>query len=155
MKRTLWSFTRCDRISEEWKKYRMESHSGLEKGIRPQGGTRMGMSPEDAQTFLHEIEQAIGTDTVLLDLYRQMLVSAIRYARLRTEWFMAPVETRCEIDAQRRAAHNAFIDACNILSRAMNRLGKPIKWRRALGEDRKEIGDFACWLHGILGNRAR
>lgn len=115
----------------------------------------MGMSPEDAQTILQEIEQAIGTDAVLLDLYQQMLAAAIRYARLRSEWFMVPVETRCEMDAQRRAAHNAFIDACNILSRAMNKLGKPIAWRQVLGQDRKEIGDFACWLHAILGVRAR
>jgi tetratricopeptide (TPR) repeat protein len=46
-------------------------------------------------------------------------------------------------------------DACNILSRAMNERGKDISWRAQLGQDRREIGDFACYIHCILGLSAR
>ena len=59
------------------------------------------------------------------------------------------------MDGQRRAAHNAFIDACNAMSRAMHTAGFSNEWRAELTMDRKEIGDFACYMHCILGVRAR
>ena len=68
---------------------------------------------------------------------------------------MTDLEGRRGMDAQRRSTHDALIDACNILSRGCVRAGRPIAWRGRLGEDRKEIGDFACHLHAILGILAR
>ena len=56
---------------------------------------------------------------------------------------------------QRTAAHDRFIDTCHILSRNMRARGEDKAWRSLLGEDRKEIGDFACHLTAILGVRAR
>jgi hypothetical protein len=64
-------------------------------------------------------------------------------------------QDRQDADAGRTAAHNAFIDALNILSRAMKKEGKDNEWRRLLGDDRKEIGDFACFLVAHLGILAR
>lgn len=85
------------------------------------------------------------------DLFRR----AVRYAGLRAEWFLIPREERIERSALRRNAHDAFIDACNILSRAMSNEGEYTGWRDLLGTDRKRIGDFACHLHCILGLAAR
>ncbi len=62
---------------------------------------------------------------------------------------------RLAADRQRTAAHNAFIDAANILSRAMGQAGQDNEWRRVLGDDRKVIGDFACFLVAHLGVLAR
>lgn len=59
------------------------------------------------------------------------------------------------MDASRAAAHDTFIDACNILSRAMLAAGEPIAWRAEIGTERGDIGDFACLLHCVLGLRAR
>ena len=113
------------------------------------------MRPEEAQTILDEIEQNTRDDDILHDLYQDLLVTSLRYARLRAEWFVAGLEARQEMDARRTAAHDALIDACNILSRAMHQRGKSTAWRRQVGENRKEIGDFACWLHAVMGIRAR
>jgi len=55
--------------------------------------------------------------------------------------------------AQRR--HDTLIDACNILWRAMAKSEKAMNWRQTMGDDREDIGDFACQLHCILGIRAR
>jgi len=55
------------------------------------------------------------------------------------------------MEAGRTAAHNALIDACNIMSRNMCETDEGIEWRRELGDERKRIGDFACWLHALLG----
>lgn len=89
------------------------------------------------------------------DLLTDVLHAAIRYSRIRAEWFLMHSQERQEADASRTAAHNAFIDALNILSRSMKKSGQDNEWRRSLGDDRKEIGDFACYLTAHLGILAR
>lgn len=59
-------------------------------------------------------------------------------------------EQRIEMDQRRRLAHNTFIDACN-----MGAEGEDNSWRADLGDDRKIIGDFACFVHCFLGIEAR
>ena len=91
-----------------------------------------------------------------LDSLRRDLVSAaVRYAGMRVEWALADLADRPRMDVARTAAHDALIDACNILSRNMARAGEDNRWRARLGDDRKAIGDFACYLHALLGIRAR
>jgi len=88
-------------------------------------------------------------------LRRQLYARAIRYARIRADWSLADLDARNEMDRTRTLAHDALIDAVNILSRAMVASGEDNAWRAVLGGDRKTIGDFACWLHALLGIRAR
>jgi hypothetical protein len=92
---------------------------------------------------------------MLRALQRELLQLALGYARRRADWRMADLETRKAADAARTAAHDAFIDACNILSRNLAKRGRPNLWRQRLGDNRKEIGDFACYVHCILGIQAR
>ncbi len=88
-------------------------------------------------------------------LNRDLILCAVRYARLRTDWILATPEARREMDAGRTAAHNALIDSTNTLSRAMLKAGEDTAWRRKLGDDRKEIGDWACYVHAHLGLLAK
>ena len=85
----------------------------------------------------------------------QLLRTAIRYSNMRVEWLLMTSAERLEVDRQRTAAHNAFIDAVNILSRAMGKAGQDNSWRQVLGDNRKDIGDFACFLVAHLGILAR
>jgi hypothetical protein len=94
-------------------------------------------------------------ETKELDLKRGLILCAVRYARLRTDWRLANPDDRRAMDSVRTAAHNALIDAANILSRAMVKTGEDATWRRKLGDDRKEIGDWACHVHAHLGIEAR
>lgn len=89
------------------------------------------------------------------ELKDALVQAAMRYARIRTDWQQTSPQARTEMDAVRRRAHDVFIDACNILSRDMSARGEDIKWRERLGRKREEIGDFACYLHCILGIGAR
>lgn len=72
------------------------------------------MNIEEAQRTMQHIE-----DSCLLSLRRSLLLSAARYAEARVCWRLALLEERRDMDAGRTAAHNAFIDACNIMSRNM------------------------------------
>jgi len=88
-------------------------------------------------------------------LVNSLLKSAIRYSRLRVDWYFSDQEQRIEMDEERTIAHNAFISACDILSRNMKAAGEDNQWRIQIGVDRKTIGDFACLLHAIIGIEAR
>ncbi len=97
---------------------------------------------------------------VLLTSQQQTFVnslvkSAVRYARLRVDWLLSDQEGRNELEAERTASHNAFISTCDILSRNMLKSGEDNSWRTQIGNKRKDIGDFACLIHAVLGINAR
>ena len=93
--------------------------------------------------------------TRLVSLRIDLIRAALSYSNHRVQWMLALQEQRSEMDAARSRAHNAFIDTCNILSRNMAAGGESIEWRRLLGDDRKEIGDIACYIILFLGLAAR
>jgi hypothetical protein len=94
-------------------------------------------------------------------LWDDLLRAATRYANLRVQWALTPPgKERGDYDRQRTLAHNVLIDSCNAMSRAMSSQGLDIAWRKQLGdhrtrEGRKTIGDFACFVHCLLGVSAR
>lgn len=83
-------------------------------------------------------------------LRNQLIAAAIRYAHIRAEWKSMSAEERISADPERTAAHNRFIDACNILSRNQISSGEDASWHKTIGSDRKMIGDFACWIHAFV-----
>ena len=93
--------------------------------------------------------------TSFYDLECSLVKSAIRYAHIRVDWELSSAHVRRDMDDERTRSHNTFIDSCNILSRNMAKIGEDNSWRQLLGEDRKTVGDFACYLHCLLGLKAR
>jgi hypothetical protein len=87
----------------------------------------------------------------LKTLVDPLIKSAIRYANIRAEWKFLNTTERAEKDLERTAAHNCFIDACNILSRNQAANGENCEWRKKLSNDRKTIGDLACYIHLFIG----
>jgi hypothetical protein len=107
-----------------------------------------------------ELKEAENIFEILRTSYFQsfveaLLKSAIRYSRLRVDWYLTNQEQRREMEEERTIAHNAFISACDILSRNMKQRGEDYKWRFQIGNNRKSIGDFACLLHAVMGIKAR
>ena len=108
------------------------------------------MSNKTAKVILDQIES-----TNLKHLMNDLIDYAIRYARIRTDWNRSNLNERRELYESRTRTHNIFIDSCNILSRNMQKSGEDNSWRNMLGDNRKIIGDFACYIHYILGLRSR
>ena len=98
-------------------------------------------------------EQINGTS--LQSLRCSLYQLAIDYATIRSQWPLMTLEQRKETDPRRTIAHNAFIDSVNILSRNMAKQGEDNSWRGVLGDDRKVIGDFACYVALFLALEAR
>ena len=113
------------------------------------------MDWDTAMTCFDEANAQPGEDQQLRLLQREFLRPAIRYARIRADWQLATVDMRSQMSAERTGAHNTFIEACNALSRYMASHGMTTSWRTRLGTDRKILGDFACFIHCILGLQAR
>jgi hypothetical protein len=90
-------------------------------------------------------------DTRHGDLRHDLIRAAASYAQHRAEWYLAATEERGCMGQARTVAHNAFIDCCNILSRQMAKSGESTGWRGMLGVDRREIGDFACYVALFVG----
>ena len=108
------------------------------------------MDIADARTAFALIEK-----TRLGELKAALLQAAIRYAARRSEYALADAAAKAGLEDARTRAHNAFIDACNILSRSMAAAGEDISWRQALGDNRREIGDLAYHLQLFLAMKAR
>lgn len=102
-----------------------------------------------------EILDGAGFDADSADLYKNVFAAAVKYSQSRAGWPLWDREKRQEEDYTRTSRHNQVIDSLNILARYLKSQGKPVSWRDALGDDRKRIGDFACYLVFIGSLNAR
>jgi hypothetical protein len=93
--------------------------------------------------------------TSLTRLRNGFYTLAIRYTVTRAQWNFLSVEEKMESNDARTRLHNTLIDSLNILARNMSEAGEPVDWRKTLGDDRKVIGDFACYVSAWLGIRQR
>ena len=86
-----------------------------------------------------------------MDFWNDCIGKAFEYAYVRNRWELMSREERMEIDSSRTAMHNGFITSLNILARIAGNEGVDNSWREDLGEERKRIGDFACFISYITG----
>jgi hypothetical protein len=106
--------------------------------------------------FLHAKQIYDKLDTTKLSkLKNNLFEAAFNYARIRADWYLMDEAEKRANDEARTRAHDTFIDCCNILSREMIKAGENADWRLYLGSDRKEIGNFACYLHCFVGLNER
>ncbi len=101
---------------------------------------------EQMAALHREIMDEAGLDADSADLYKDVFTAAVKYSQSRAEWPLWDRERRMAEDSARTSRHNQVIDSFNILARYLRMQGKPASWRDALGDDRKRIGDFACYL---------
>lgn len=92
-------------------------------------------------------------DEDIVDLYNRLIEKAVRYAHIRAEWNTLNREEKLERDSSRTAAHDSFIASVNIISRTEGEIGS--QWRERLGNSRKRVGDFACYISLFLSLEAR
>ncbi len=86
-----------------------------------------------------------------MDFWNDCLKKAAEYTKIRNDWETMTPGERAAADRGRSIKHDAFIDALNILSRIAGKEGADSSWRTELGDDRKRIGDFACFISYITG----
>lgn len=116
---------------------------------------------EKMQTIHMEMLAEIGADMEALELYGELTKVATRYAAIRANWLLLSREEKSEQDSGRTSCHNSVITHFNMLERYLKQQGKTAAWRDELGyeeddpNNRKAIGDFACYLAFVNGINAR
>lgn len=93
------------------------------------------------------------TDEDIVGLYNQMLQKAVRYANTRSKWHTLTRDEKLESDDSRTMLHDSFIASVNIIARTEGEIGA--QWKELLTDDRKRIGDFACYVALFLAIDAR
>lgn len=111
---------------------------------------------EKADEILSRIEASLDkNDEDAIELYNDFLEGAIAYANVRAGWLLLSNDEKMEQDKGRTYRHDSVINRVNILARYFEKTGKEVSWREELGESRKAIGDFACYVSLVYGLRAR
>lgn len=87
----------------------------------------------------------------IMDFVKDMVDKANKYTSIRCKWEFMTNEERMEEDSMRTALHNSFITSINIVSRILVSEGIDVSWREKLGDDRKIVGDFACFISFMIG----
>lgn len=108
------------------------------------------MDFEKNWTVLETYEKS--KDETLLELLDDVYTKAEKYATMRLAWRKMTVEEKCAKDSLRTSLHDVFIDSLKIINRyALKCEYEPL----TLSDDRKEIGDFACFIVYKLSCRER
>jgi hypothetical protein len=110
------------------------------------------MDYEESMKLFDLIKQAGNdNDEDWKELYNDFLEHAVEYAHTRARWyFMTPKEIG-EANKSRTEKHDTVISSIHILARYAKSKGWDASWETILDHERKDIGDFACYIHGIIG----
>ena len=111
------------------------------------------LTMEDALRIYTQMTECISKCTLedKMDFWNDFLKRAAKYTDIRNRWELMSREERIDADAGRTATHDGFITSVNVLSRIAEQEGIDHSWREELGEDRKRIGDFGCFVAYITG----
>ena len=104
------------------------------------------------QKLHSDLLSEIGNDAEAMELYGDLIDTAVKYAEIRARWMRFSREEKMETDSLRTSHHDSLIIHFNMLARYLRMQGKEAAWRDQLGyeEDdrynRKKIGDFGCYI---------
>lgn len=111
---------------------------------------------EQANILFEKIQTALeSTDEDAKELFDDFLEAAIEYASIRSKWLMLSKEEKMDSDKSRTLKHDTLIIRLNVLIRYLDKIGRNVSWKDELGDSRKRIGDFACYIALLYGLSAR
>ena len=93
------------------------------------------------------ISDEVGDDSNARQLLKNLLTKARDYVELREQWDRLAPEELKRRNSERSSLHDAFILDLNILAEYLEEKTKRMQiWRRELGDNRKQLGDFAEYI---------
>lgn len=85
-----------------------------------------------------------GNEEILKELAEEAVEKGIKYFKMRLDWAKFTKEQKMEKDELRTMMHNGFIDSLTIFNRYATKINTTLI--DGIEEDRKVIGDFACYI---------
>lgn len=112
------------------------------------------ISFEEAMKIYGEIvEEAPDGNQAFDEAWDNAIEKMTAYADLRAHWKITPKPQRN--NDQRTVKHDNVIASLDQLAECMKEQNLNADWREELGNQRKRIGDFACYVSLIYGLFAR
>lgn len=106
---------------------------------------------EENSVSFSAIWKAVQKDSQKTDQTKQAFISVVKaannYVYYRKNWNRFPAELLGHLDKERSIEHDIFISELIGLADLLAESGKNlIAWRKALGEDRHMLGEFAAYI---------
>jgi len=86
----------------------------------------------------------------MVTLWENVIRNLYSYYEYRKNWFLWDREKCMDKDNSRSSSHDTYINSLNALSRFIVKQGGSAEWRERLGDDRRRIGDFGCFMMYIV-----
>ena len=108
---------------------------------------------EEAQSIYKRMTDAIAKceHEAKKELWDDFVQRCFKYTLVRCKWEFMDYQERIDADPSRTRMHDTVIDSIEILARLANKEGMDTTWRDDLGNERKRLGDFACFVTYITG----
>jgi len=113
------------------------------------------MNWNDAQKIAHDLNKYEAKDEDFFDLREDLNWASLRYSNLRFKWYVSDIDKKKDLDQERTASHNSLISCWNALCRYMNNQNIELNSKALFPNDRKNIGDLACFFCAIIGIMSR
>lgn len=119
------------------------------------------MQEPEARSIFQAMMAVAEIDEDTKDLWNEIVEAASRYSTTRLKWETATLDEKLSMDESRSLQHDVFMIKLNQFARyaELNQLDH--SWREQLGdpkrdpENRKRMGDLACWICLFLELKAR
>lgn len=105
--------------------------------------------------FLHSATSIL-FDKAFKGYWEDFVLASVEYAEKRGKWLLTPIHERTEsMDAYRTSRHDRVILSLKIIKRYMEKNDLDTQCFEGIGEDRKRIGDFACYISYVYSVNSR
>lgn len=110
------------------------------------------MDYEESMKLFDLIRQAgNNSDEDWKKLYNDFLEQAVNYATARTRFYFVTPKEIGEANNRRTELHDSFITSIHTLVHHAKSNGYDALWATILERDRRDLGDFASFIHAIIG----
>ncbi|HEP1800024.1 TPA: hypothetical protein VB869_002188 [Streptococcus suis] len=110
---------------------------------------------EAGQLYSSLLNSSNQLDKEFQEEWTTFVLLCVEYASARGKWLTLSREEKLANDEARTVAHNKVIYQLKLLKGLANEQGNQVPWFDKFNDDRKRIGDFACYVAYVYALNAR
>ena len=110
---------------------------------------------EAEQIYSNLINSSNQLDKEFQEEWTTFVLLCVEYASARGKWLTLSREEKLANDESRTVTHNKVIYQLKLLKGLANEQDNDITWFESFNDDRKRIGDFACYVAYIYSINGR
>lgn len=117
---------------------------------------RDGLDFETCGSYYQELLAALKpTDKEGLAYWHAFVLAAVHYTQIRGEWLLLSREERQAKDEVRTTRHNKVIYSLKLYIAYRRQEGQEFPWFEKIQDNRKQIGDLACYVSYVYALNGR